>query len=169
MSRAAGLVLALLLLTGCGIRPTGVVYAGDAPVATASGSPGSQVFLLSQEMLTPVRRTADPADPQRVFDALLSGPTPDERARGLSTELTGLKEIAVHELDGRAFLVETVPPSPRLPPLAYLQIYCTGLLLSAQTVLKISFLDGGAAPYSPADCPGTKPAPPSASPSGTRK
>jgi hypothetical protein len=169
VSRAAGLVLALLLLAGCGIRPTGVVYAGDAPVATASGSPASQVFLLSQGMLTPVQRTADPADPQRVFDALLSGPTPDERARGLTTELTGIKEIAVHELDGRAILVETIPPSRRLPPLAYAQIYCTGLLLSAQTVLKISFLDGGAAPYTPADCPGAKPVLPAASPSGARK
>jgi hypothetical protein len=172
MSRAAGPALAILLLAGCGVRPTGVVYAGDAPVATASGSPRSQVFLLSDGGIpTPVRRPADPADPQRVFDALLSGPTQEERARGLTTELTGIKKIAVHDLDGRALLVEAIPPVIKLPAQAYAQIYCTGLLLSAQTVVKISYLDGGAKPYGTPHCPGAEPIPSSPTigpPSGAR-
>jgi hypothetical protein len=160
VTRAAGLVLAVLLLAGCGIRPTGVVYAGDAPVATASGSPQSQVFFLMRGVLTPVQRMASPADPQQVFDALLKGPTLDERARGMQTELTGVRQISVHELDGSALLVETIPPALKLPPPAFAQIYCTGLLLSGQTVLKISYLDSGTEPYAPSDCPGAK-APPS--------
>jgi hypothetical protein len=160
--RTAGLVLAVLLLAGCGIRPTGVVYAGDAPVATASGSPRSQVFFLAGGVLTPVKRTASPADPQQVFDALLKGPTLEERARGLSTELTKIRQISVHDLDGRALLVETIPPTLKLPPPAFAQIYCTGLLLSGQTVLKISYLDSGAQPYAPPACPGATatPSPP---------
>lgn len=156
MTRAAGLVLAILLITGCGVRPTGVVYAGDPPVATAPGSPRSQVFFLVDGMPTPVRRAASPADPQLVFDALLHGPTPEERARGLTTELTEVKKIAVHDLDGRTLLVETIPPAVKLRPQAYTQIYCTGLLLSLQTVLKISYLDGGMNPQVPPQCPGAE-------------
>jgi hypothetical protein len=159
VTRSAGLVLAVLLLAGCGVRPTGVVYAGDAPVATASSSPRSQVFFLAGGTPTPVQRTANPADPQMVFDALLSGPTPDERARGLRTELAGVKQIFVHDLDGRALLVETIPPALKLPPPAFAQLYCTGLLLSGQSVLKISYLDSGTTPYTPAACPGAKPIP----------
>ena len=172
MSRAAGLALVILLLAGCGVRPTGVVYAGDAPVATASGSAQSQVFLLSDGGIpTPVRRPADPTDPQRVFDALLSGPTREERARGLTTELTGIKKIAVHDLDGRAFLVETIPSMVMRPAGAFPQIYCTGLLLSAQTGVKISYLDGDPKAYSTPYCSGAEPSPVSPTigpPSGAR-
>jgi hypothetical protein len=167
MSRAAGPALAILLLAGCGVRPTGVVYAGDAPVATASGSPRSQVYLLSRGVPVPVQRTADPADPQEVFDTLLKGPTPDERAQGLTTDLTGVSRISVHELDGRALLVETIPPALKLPMPAFAQIYCTGLLLSGQTALKISYLDSGVSPYT-SSCSGGKPIPATVPPSGAR-
>ncbi|MDN3355141.1 hypothetical protein [Actinomadura sp. DC4] len=157
MIRAVALVLALLLLCGCGVRPTGVVYAGDPPVATATASPQSQVFFLLNGVPTPVQRTAGPADPQLVFDALLDGPTREERAKGLTTELGEIQYITVHELDGRALLIETSPPAPKLLPEAFAQIYCTGLLLSGQTALKISYLDTGTPAYAPADCTGTKP------------
>jgi len=152
VTRAAGLVFAVLLLAGCGVRPTGVVYAGDAPVATASGSPLSQVFFLLKRTPVPVQRAAAPADPQQVFDALLKGPTPEERARGMRTELTEVKQISVHEFDGSSLLVEIIPPALKLAPQAFAQIYCTGLLLSGQTALKISYLDSGAVQYASAAC-----------------
>jgi hypothetical protein len=133
----------------CGVNRLDPLTDGIDPVATASATLQSQVFLLASGMPRPAQRTADPAEPQMVFDALLSGPTPEERARGLTTELTGVKQIAVHDLDGRALLVETIPSALKVPPPAFAQIYCTGLLLSGQTVLKISYLDSGATPYSP--------------------
>jgi hypothetical protein len=147
MIRAAGLVLAVLLLTGCGVRPTGVVYAGDAPTATAAASPQAQVFLLAQKMLVPVARAVKPGDPQSVFDALLAGPTVEERRRGLITALIGVQRITVHELDGTTLLIETVPPVAKLSPLAFEQIYCTGMALPDQRFLKISIVNGGGVPY----------------------
>jgi hypothetical protein len=92
-----------------------------------------------------------------VFDTLLSGPTREERARGLTTELPGITKIVVHALDSRALLVETIPPMLKLSAEAYAQIYCTGLLLSAQTVVKISYLDDGTKPDGMPDCPGAEP------------
>ena len=161
MIRAAGLVLAVLLLGGCGVRPTGVVYAGEAPTATATASPQAQVFLLAQKTLVPVPRTVTPGDAQAVFDALLAGPTLEERRRGLGTALAGVQRIAVHEIDATALLVETTPPAVKLPPLAFEQIYCTGMALPDQRFVKISFVNGGGAPYpaTPCEASGNTPVP----------
>jgi hypothetical protein len=149
---AAVLPAVVLLLGGCGVRPTGVVYAGEAPLATASASPQSQVYFLSGGIPAPVWRPAGPGDPQLVFDALLKGPTPDERAKGLSTELTGIVKIAVHELDGRTLLLETVPPALKLSPAAFAQISCTAAALPDRPYLKISYLRGDSTPYLSAAC-----------------
>jgi hypothetical protein len=150
--RAAGLVLAVLLLGGCGVRPTGVVYAGDAPTATASASPQAQVFFLAQQkMLVPVPRTVKAGDVQTVFDALLAGPTAEERRRGLITALVGVQQITVHELDGVTLLVETVPPAAKLSSIAFEQIYCTGMALPDR-FMKISFVNGGVVPYPAIAC-----------------
>jgi hypothetical protein len=150
MIRAAGLVLAVLLLGGCGVRPTGVVYAGDAPVGTAPASPQAQVFFLAQGVPTPVPRPAKPGDAQTVFDALLAGPTPEERAKGFSTELAGVRRIVVHEVDGRTLLVDIVPPAAKLPALAFAQIYCTGNTLPDQRFMKIAYVRGSGEAYPPA-------------------
>jgi hypothetical protein len=152
MIRAAGLVLAVLLLGGCGVRPTGVVYAGDAPTATATASSQAQVFFLSQEMLVPVPRAVGPGDAQKVFDALLAGPTVEERRKGLSTALIGVQQIVVHELDGATLLIETVPTAAKLPPIAFEQIYCTGMALPDQRFMKITFVNGGGVPYPAFSC-----------------
>jgi hypothetical protein len=147
MIRTAGLALATLLLGGCGVRPTGVVYAGDAPTGTATASPQAQVFLLSQKVPVPVPRTVKPGDAQAVFDALLAGPTPEERKEGLGTALTGVQQIVVHELDGATLFVETTPPAAKLSPIAFEQIYCTGMALPDQRFMKIAVVNGGGAPY----------------------
>jgi hypothetical protein len=152
--RAAGLVLAVLLLAGCGVRPTGVVYAGDAPTATAPASSQAQVFFLSQKTLVPVPRAIGPGDAQKVFDALLAGPTAEERQKGLSTALHGVQRILVHELDGATLLVETVPTAAKLPPIAFEQIYCTGMTLPDQRFMKITYVNGGGMPYPAVACGG---------------
>jgi hypothetical protein len=168
MIRAAGLVLAVLLLGGCGVRPTGVVYAGDAPTATASASPQAQVFLLAQKTPVPVPRTVKSGDAQMVFDTLLAGPTPEERKRGLGTALIGVQRITVHELDGTTLLIETTPPAAKLSPLAFEQIYCTGTALPGRRFMKITIVNGGGMPYPTAACAdGGKNPPPAMGGGGT--
>ncbi|GAA4520239.1 hypothetical protein GCM10023191_096890 [Actinoallomurus oryzae] len=150
MRRLVAGLLTLPLLAGCGVRPTGVVYAGEPPVATASASSRSQVFFLLRGFPIPVGRAVSPWDAQQVFDELLRGPTSAERAKGLTTELTGVKQITVRDLGGRALFIETVPPMPKLLGPAYTQIYCTGLMLPERPSVKLALAD--AAGYPSPDC-----------------
>jgi hypothetical protein len=163
--RIAGLVLMALLAGACGVRPTGVVYAGEAPVATASAGPTSLVYFLVNGVPTPVRRAVNPADPQQVFDALLTGPTRAERTAGLTTELLRMKAIIVRASEGGPTILETVPPKVNLSYGAYAQIYCTGLALPVQAYPMFPYKSGGYRP-TPANCEGAKPVPSVPTPGG---
>jgi hypothetical protein len=148
LSRLAGIVAGLsacligaaLPLAGCGVRPTGTVYAGEAPIATGPASPRSQVYFLLRGVPTPVSRPVNPQDTQLVFDTLLAGPTPQERAKGLVSELIGIKRISVFDVGGGALIVETDPPMVRLSPAAAAQLRCTGGDLPQHLDLKIPYL-----------------------------
>ena len=147
---AAGLLGVVLLLSGCGVRPTGVVYAGEAPVATAPASPTAQVYFLQKGQPVPATRGVSPWDAQQVFDSLLLGPTRQERARGLRTEIPGVKQIVVRDLGDRVIYVDTVPRMVKLPPGAYAQLYCTGAMLAGRPIVRVGTLE----PYPPPGCLG---------------
>ncbi len=158
---------AVLLLAGCGVRPTGVVYAGEAPTATAPASPRSQVYFLLRDQPIPVERPIDPADTQAVFDSLLTGPTEAEEAKGVRTGLAGIKRIEVQQLAPRVLYVDVSPSGAALSAQAYAQIQCTGTMLPGHPIMKIALPERGAAV--PFGCQGGSlftPAVPSARPTG---
>jgi hypothetical protein len=144
----AGLLGVVLLLCGCGVRPTGVVYAGEAPVATAPASPTAQVYFLQEGRLVSVTRGVSPWGAQQVFDSLLLGPTRQERARGLRTGISGVEQITVHDLGNRAIYVDTLPHMVKLPPGTFAQLYCTGAMLADRPIVKV----GTPEPYPTPDC-----------------
>jgi hypothetical protein len=149
-----GRALALvLLLGGCGVRPTGVVYAGDAPVATAPAAPTAPVYFLEKEQPTPVTRAVDPVDVQGVYDVLLQGPSAAEHAAGLRTELDGVKQISIRDLGDRQIYIEVIPPTASLTQGAYAQLYCTAVTLDERPIMKIA----AAGTYG-VQCPGGLPA-----------
>ncbi|WP_433855777.1 GerMN domain-containing protein [Streptomyces kronopolitis] len=85
------LLLAVLALAGCGVTDTGPSAAG-APAAGARTAGGKVVraYFVAAHGTWPVTRPAPPgAGPQTALNALLAGPTPAERARGLVTALPG--------------------------------------------------------------------------------
>ncbi|MER5299370.1 hypothetical protein ABT039_07865 [Streptomyces lasiicapitis] len=81
--------VAVVLLAGCGVRPTGVLDGGEA----AGGlTKGLRLYFVSQTgRLEAVSRPEIPAykvtDPNGVIKLLGSGPTDAERASGLTTML----------------------------------------------------------------------------------
>ncbi|MBR8639096.1 hypothetical protein KEF29_06605 [Streptomyces tuirus] len=79
---------ALFGLASCGIPPTGVVEAG----APARGVvPTVRVYLVVDGRLVPVpRRIVAPVDAETAVNALLQGPTAQERALGFDSALPGL-------------------------------------------------------------------------------
>ncbi|MEU5992976.1 hypothetical protein ABZ806_28755 [Spirillospora sp. NPDC047418] len=71
---------------GCGIRPTGIIAAGDAPAAGAHPATVT-VYLVHGGRLRPVPRPGLPDQPQLGLDQLSVPPTARERAMGLRTEV----------------------------------------------------------------------------------
>ncbi|MEV6565306.1 GerMN domain-containing protein [Streptomyces kronopolitis] len=85
----AAVLFALVALAGCGVTDTGPSAAG-APAAGARTAGGAVVraYFVAAHGTWPVTRPAPPgAGPQTALNALLAGPTPAERARGLVTAL----------------------------------------------------------------------------------
>lgn len=151
--RAAGpLAAAALLVAGCGVRPTGVIGAGAGPTATATSLPETTVYFLLHGRLHPVVRTVPPWDTQAVFDALLAGPTADERARGLRTALAGT-DVTVRDLGAKGVFVFGGGRS--VPPLAYAQVVCTTALLPNRTGTPLIAPSLGVKAALAAGCPNT--------------
>ncbi|KJY35369.1 MULTISPECIES: hypothetical protein [unclassified Streptomyces] len=86
----AALLLGGLLLTGCGIKPTGVIESGDAAkvVFPDPHTKGTVYFVTSDGRLFPVPEREQPAEsPVSVLMRLLIGPLDKEKAAGLETRV----------------------------------------------------------------------------------
>lgn len=83
----AGVALAAtgVLVAGCGVRPSGVITGNPAPSGPAEGA---ELYLLAAGELTPVLRpTGQVPSPTAALTLLAAGPSPEERAQGLSSEV----------------------------------------------------------------------------------
>jgi hypothetical protein len=95
VSARHGLRVALALVialsgTACGVRPTGVVGAGE-PAEAQQAVPQTTVYLVHNGRLTPVRRVAFPGAPQAaLYDLWRSGPTEAESAAGMWSPFSGI-------------------------------------------------------------------------------
>ncbi|MFI8278289.1 hypothetical protein ACIGBH_26145 [Streptomyces sp. NPDC085929] len=86
----AALLLGGLPLTGCGIKPTGVIESGDAAkvVFPDAHTKGTVYFVRSDGRLAPVPEREQPAEsPVSVLMRLLIGPLDREKAAGLETRV----------------------------------------------------------------------------------
>ncbi|MFD7665975.1 hypothetical protein [Streptomyces sp. NPDC059788] len=128
----AALLTALLLpllLTGCGIAPTGYVQAG-AP-AQGIRQPGTttytaRIFFLSPLGIHAAVRPADgPVGPQEALDLLLKGPTAAERARGLVSVVPPMSGRLTAVPANGAVSVFLPTPVARMEAAAVHQIACT--------------------------------------------
>ncbi|TDD97231.1 hypothetical protein [Actinomadura rubrisoli] len=79
-------VLAVAVAAGCGVRPTGIISAGDKPVANGQAATIT-VYLLRGGRLTPVVRPGLPGHPYLGVTQLGVAITSAERRQGLSTEV----------------------------------------------------------------------------------
>lgn len=79
-------LLAVALTAGCGVRPTGAVDAGPAPIATANPSRYALYFVTKKGgYLLPEMREGDPSVPDGLLLDLDDGP----RQPGMTTRLHG--------------------------------------------------------------------------------
>lgn len=133
MKRAVVSMVLLLLLTGCGVRPTGVVSAGEPAVGIGEGP---FLYFLADGQLRPVlRKTGQLGDVDNALGLLGAGPTAEEVAAGLNTLLpaTGFSATAAREgvIAVRLYSAEPVGPAA-LPQLALDQVVCTAVAVTGQ-------------------------------------
>ncbi|MET9958722.1 hypothetical protein ABZ128_06460 [Streptomyces sp. NPDC006326] len=86
----AALLLGGPLLTGCGIKPTGVIESGAAAkvVVPGPGTLGTVYFVTPDGRLAPVPEREQPAEsPVSALMGLLIGPLDQEKAAGLETRV----------------------------------------------------------------------------------
>jgi hypothetical protein len=86
LTRAATLAMAAVVAAACGVRPTGAVDAGPAPIATANPSTYALYFVTGDGgYLLPEMRDGNPSVPDGLLRQLGDGPT----RRGMTTRLHG--------------------------------------------------------------------------------
>ena len=133
---------AVLLLTACGVpqddspralQPREVPFASptDSPVAGPAGDREVQLGFVVREgsVVLSSRTVEDPRTTEEVLELLFAGPSPDERAAGLSTLLPSTVTVEEVEVaDGTAVVTLDGPDDSevlRLQPLAYAQVVAT--------------------------------------------
>lgn len=102
--RTAGLALlsalAMTLAAACGVRPSGVIAAGE-PAVAQQAVPQTTVYLARGMTLVPVRRPPFPGAPQAALYALWErGPTSQESRQGLWNPMTSVYGLDVRFADG---------------------------------------------------------------------
>ncbi|MER6174024.1 hypothetical protein [Streptosporangium sp. NPDC001681] len=128
LCRVVTVLVAAAALAGCGITDTDALPAGQ-PVQgglTENSNQLLRVYFVTQEGVWPVSRPAPAGNRlQRAMDALLVGPTADERARGLITQLpSSIQPVRATTTRGRVEL--RLPWLVRdLRPVAVSQLVCT--------------------------------------------
>ncbi|SEG16400.1 hypothetical protein SAMN05444920_10259 [Nonomuraea solani] len=153
--RAVAALVAAATLAGCGITDTDPQPAGQ-PV---QGGPAERsgrllrVYFVTPQGAWPVSRPAPGGDRlQPAMDALLAGPTADERARGLVTQVpAAAKPVRATTVKGRVRL--RLPWLVRdLRPAAVSQLVCTAAATSGgDPVVEVYEPGMGAEPW-PVKC-----------------
>jgi hypothetical protein len=127
---------ALLLVAGCGVRPTEPI--GGSPAT------GALVFLVRNNSVAPVLRpTRHQTDPSAALRLLAEGPSPAEQADGYRSEVP-------YEADPMSIQDSTVTlpvDVATLSTVAVTQIVCTAAVPGPVT------LDGGGQTRGPVSCP----------------
>jgi hypothetical protein len=130
-----------VLLSGCGVpqddspralEPREVPFASptDSPVADDVGDREISLGFVREESVVLSSRTVeDPRTTEEVLELLFAGPSPDERAAGLSSLLPSTVTVEDVELVGGTAVVTLDGPDDsevlRLAPLAYAQVVAT--------------------------------------------
>ncbi|MEU1386058.1 MULTISPECIES: hypothetical protein [unclassified Nonomuraea] len=115
--RAWPLALVLAACTACGVGPTGVIRAGEAPRGFIQVT---SLYFVRHDRLVPVTRPEGPLAAAEAVELLTGGPNPKERERAFVTSLP--KNLAV-QVTGDAFALGA--STSRLSRTATGQLVCT--------------------------------------------
>lgn len=116
-------IATLLVTTGCGVRPTGVISAGD-PAVARQAVPQATIYLVRQDRLAPVRLAAVPGAPQVAVEALWDRQIEAQVRQGLLNPAGLLPRADVTFEAGTLFIYyHDATPASRL---TMAQLICSG-------------------------------------------
>jgi hypothetical protein len=146
----AWVVLAAVLCAGCGVRPSGVISGGPAPTGPVQGT--ALYFLDGSALTVALRPAHQPLWPAQVLTLLQNGPSEDERAANLTSEVpTALGPVKVTtDASGNVDIVVKADVS-KLSTAAVDQIVCT--LRDAMSTAAPVTLTSTGANRGPQTCP----------------
>ncbi|KDN18925.1 hypothetical protein [Amycolatopsis rifamycinica] len=127
----------LLLVSACGVKPTGVVPAGPAPTLRSPATEGRGTdlilyFVLADRVTPVVRPSAGVVDVGSALTMLLDGPSPGEREGGYTTALPD-RSGAITLTPGPPATITVPFPLRPLTGLGINQLVCTAFAaLAAQ-------------------------------------
>ena len=144
------LTVLVMLVTSCGVRPTGAIMGGPAPTEELDGA---VLYLVNDNVLTRVVRPKSD-QMQNNLQLLAEGPTPEESATGLTTDLP--PNMAPIETSGTpdSLTVKISAPVATLTEMAMNQLTCTAQQPWQNLNAKIT-LSGPDQTLSPRTCPFT--------------
>jgi hypothetical protein len=142
--RGVAAVLTLLVATGCGVRPTGVISAGD-PAVAQQAVPQTTIYMVRQNRLVPLRVVSVPGAPQAAVEALWDRQT--QTNPGLLNPAGLLPRADVTFQDGTLVIYyRDATPASRL---TIAQLICSG---AAQPGVQRVRLVRNGAQIGPPDC-----------------
>lgn len=148
---AAGLA-SLLVLTSCGVRPSGVITGGDPPSGRVEPTRKITLYLVTGDRLSPVTRPGGPLSQADTLALLAAGPTTTEQAQGLTTHVPPQAGPFTVTVKPAGQLVIT--PASRLSALAVRQVACTAAATASENPPTQVTVDGSRQDVGPQTCPG---------------
>ncbi|PZG04019.1 hypothetical protein [Nonomuraea aridisoli] len=151
---AAGLV-SLAAVTGCGVRPSDAISAGEPPSGPVAPSPTITLYLVKNGRLNAVTRPAGrrPLFPADTLALLAAGPTPGEQAQGLTSDVPPeAAPFSVKAEPAGHLAVNPSTPAADLSTLAVEQIVCTAAAAPGSPA-QVTVVGAGQ-DFSPRSCPG---------------
>jgi hypothetical protein len=145
-ARSVTAVLALLVATGCGVRPTGVISAGD-PAVARQAVPQTTIYMVRQNQLVAVRVVSVPGAPQAAVEALWDRQTQMETSSSLLNP-AGLLPRAEVTFNAGVLVISYFDATPA-SRLTLAQLICSG---AAQPGVQRVQLVRNNAQIGPSDC-----------------
>ncbi|WP_188189619.1 GerMN domain-containing protein [Nonomuraea sp. SYSU D8015] len=159
---AAGLV-SLVAVAGCGVRPSDAIPAGDPPSGGVAPPTTTTLYLVKNGRLSAVTRLGGrvshgrPMFPADTLALLAAGPTAEEQARGLTTDVPPeAGPFSVTANPGGHVVVTLSTPAGDLSTLAVEQIVCTAAAATApESPVQVTVVGAGQS-VGPRNCPGQR-------------
>ncbi|MEV0228544.1 GerMN domain-containing protein [Nonomuraea sp. NPDC050786] len=151
---AAGLV-SLVAVAGCGVRPSDAIPVGGPPSGRVAPTTTITLYLVKNGRLSMVARrpSGPPLFSANRLELLAAGPTPEERAYGLTTDVPPEAAPFSVTAERTGHVVVTLSTAVAdLSTLAVDQIVCTAAATKPESPLQVTVIGGGQS-VGPRNCP----------------